>query len=95
MGCRIRRPATPRWISSRRTRLEQLRVIMRVRTARRDFSVRTEFPLRLYTALQLKRLLAKAPDLELCAVHDFGYEIDHPVCLDNVISDTVLILRKM
>lgn len=80
--------------SSRRTRLEHLNVLMRVRTPTRDFKVRTEFPLRLYTADQLKSLLAKVPEFELCDVFDFCYDIDEPLQLDEHISDTVLILRK-
>lgn len=81
--------------SSRRTRLEHLRVTMRVRTPSKDFSVRTEFPLRLYTAGQLRSLLAKVPEFELCDVYDFCYDIDDPLKLDDEISDTVLILKRI
>ena len=49
-------------------------------------------PLRLYTAAQFRRLLASVPQFELCDVYDFWYEIDHPLQLDNKISDTVFIL---
>jgi SAM-dependent methyltransferase len=80
--------------SSRRTRLEHLHVTMRVRTPAKDFKVRTEFPLRLYTAEQLRSLLAKVPQFQLCDVFDFCYEIDDPLELDDEISDTVLVLRR-
>ena len=48
----------------------------------------------MYTAGQFRRLLAKVPELELCDVYDFWYEIDQPLELDDEISDTVFILRK-
>jgi hypothetical protein len=67
---------------------------MRVRTPAKDFKVRTEFPLRLYTAEQLRSLLAKVPQFHLCDVFDFCYEIDEPLKLDDEISDTVLVLRR-
>lgn len=80
--------------ANRRRRLETLRISLRVRTPKRVFRIRSEFTLRLYNAQQLKRLLAKVPELECCDVFDFWYEIDEPLVLDDVLSDTVLVLRK-
>ncbi len=80
--------------SSRRRRIERLRVVMRVRTPATDFRVATEFPLRLYTARQFARLLAQVPEFELCETYDFGYEIDHPVRFDDHLSDALFILRR-
>lgn len=80
--------------TSRRQRIERLKVSMLVRSPRRELRVATEFPLRMYTAGQLRRLLAKFPELELCAVYDFNYELDRPLPLNDVLSDTVLVLRK-
>jgi SAM-dependent methyltransferase len=80
--------------SSRKRRLETLRMSLLVRTPKREVRIRSEFTLRLYTARQLKRLLASVPELELCDVFDFWYEIDHPLKLNDEISDTVLILKK-
>jgi hypothetical protein len=48
----------------------------------------------MYTAAQFRRLLATVPSLQLCDVYDFWYEIDHPLKLNNEISDTVFILQK-
>ena len=79
--------------SSRRRRLETLRISLRVRTPRRDLRIRSEFTLRLYIAAQLKQLLAKVSEFELCDVFDFWYEIEQPLKLNNEISDTVLILK--
>ena len=65
-----------------------------VRTPKRVVRIRSEFVLRLYNAAQLKSLLAKVRELELLEVFDFWYELDHPLKLNDEISDTVLILRK-
>lgn len=80
--------------SDRRARRERLRVNMLVRTRGKTIRARTEFDLRLYTAAQLRRVVAAVPELELCDVFDFNYDIKQPLRLDNVLSDTVLVLRK-
>jgi SAM-dependent methyltransferase len=80
--------------TDRRRRIEVLRVSLLVRSGGKLVRLRSEFPLRIYTAGQLRRLLSRVPTLELCDVYDFWYEIDHPLELDDEISDTVLILRK-
>lgn len=79
---------------NRRKRLEKLRATMLVRTAEKEMRLASEFEFRLYTAAQIRAQLAEVPELELCDVYDFCYEIDQPLKLDNEISDTVLILRK-
>jgi hypothetical protein len=48
----------------------------------------------LYTANQFRRLLVSVPELALCDVYDFWYEIDRPLVLDDEISDTVFVLKK-
>ena len=48
----------------------------------------------MYTAAQFRRLLSARACLELCDVYDFWYEIDHPLKLDNRMSDTVFVLRR-
>jgi len=80
--------------TDRRRRIETLRVCLLVRSGRRTLRLRHDFPFRMYTARQFRRLLAKVPSLELCDVYDFWYEIDHPLELNNEISDTVFILRR-
>ena len=71
-----------------------MRTTMLVRRGEKAFRVATEFPLRMYTARQLRQLLAQVPELELCDTFDFWYEIDSPLALNNENSDTVLVLRK-
>jgi SAM-dependent methyltransferase len=80
--------------SSRRRRLETLRISMNVQTPKRKVRIQSDFTLRLYSPRQMKQLLAKATEFELCDVFDFWYEIDHPLQLTDMMSDTVLILRK-
>ena len=78
----------------RRRRIEFIRFSMRVRSGSRDLRLRTDYPYRIYTADQFRRLLAKVPALHLCNVYDFWYEIDRPLELDNSLGDAVFILRK-
>jgi hypothetical protein len=80
--------------TDRRRRIERLRVSLLVRDNSGTKRVRDEFPFRIYTAAQFRRLLAGVPSLQLCDVYDFWYEIDHPLKLDNAMSDTVFILKK-
>jgi SAM-dependent methyltransferase len=80
--------------TDRRRRIETLRVCLLVRSGQRTLRLRHDFPFRMYTAAQFRRLLKQVPSLELCDVYDFWYEIDHPLKLNDEISDTVFILRK-
>jgi hypothetical protein len=87
-------PKSARPATDCRRHVAMLRVSLLVRTVRRELRLRDEFPFRLHTASQFRRLPRAVPCLELCDVYDFWYEIDHPLRLDNVISDAVFILRK-
>ena len=79
--------------TDRRRRIEEIRILMQVRTRSRDLRLRTQFPFRMYTASQFRKLLASVPQFELCGVYDFWYEIDHPLELNDEITDTVCVLR--
>ena len=80
--------------TDRRRRLETLRISVLVRRGDEEFRLRDEFQFRMYTATQFRRLLAKVPMLELCDVYDFWYDIEEPQVLDEVITDTVFVLRR-
>jgi hypothetical protein len=80
--------------TDRRRRIERLRISMRVRTIKRDLRLESEFPFRMYTADQFKRLLRQVPQFELCDVYDFWYEIDRPLQLNDEMTDTVFVLRR-
>ena len=79
-----------------KARLERLRVSMLIRKGEQPpLRVQTEMTLRSYSLAQLKKLLAKVPEFELCESFDFWYEIDEPVKLSREdSSDTLLVLRK-
>ncbi len=81
--------------TDRRRRLETLRVSLLVRArGGRVLRLRHEFPFRMYTAPQFRRLLRSVPSLELLDVYDFWYEIDRPMKLDGQMNDTVFILKR-
>jgi SAM-dependent methyltransferase len=80
--------------SSRRTRLEQIRISLLVREGKKIARYRDEFPLRLYTAAQLNSLIRSVPEWSIEAVYDYWYELDAPLKLSNELSDTVLVLRR-
>ena len=47
-----------------------------------------------YDVRELNRLLAKVPELEHVATHDFRLEMDRTIPFDGEILDSVLILRR-
>ncbi|MGH9194618.1 MAG: methyltransferase domain-containing protein [Acidimicrobiia bacterium] len=80
--------------TDRRRRIEEISILMQVRTRSGDLRLRTQFPFRMYTAGQFRKLLASVPQFELCDVYDFLYEINHPLQLNDEITDTVFVLRR-
>ncbi|MEM0927375.1 MAG: class I SAM-dependent methyltransferase [Planctomycetota bacterium] len=77
-------------------RLETLKVNLRA-TQRSGKIVRIEsqFPLRLYTPTQLRRLFKKLEsEFELVESFDFSYDIDEPCEFDSDLMEGVFILRK-
>jgi len=80
--------------TDRRHRIETLQVSLLVRRGEKVWRFRDKFDFRLYTASQIRKLLASVPAFELCDVYDFWYEIDESLKLNNEISDTVFILKK-
>lgn len=80
--------------TDRRRRIEKLRVCLLARTGKKEVRLRHDFEFRMYTAGQFEELLGKVPELELCDVYDFWYDIEDPLEFDDEISDTVFVLRK-
>jgi len=78
----------------RRKRLEQIRVTVTAKRPNNTIRLRTEFPLRLYTAPQALKTLASVDEFEIVSIHDFNYEIDEPVEVNEDSVDTIFILRK-
>ena len=81
---------------NRRARQETLRVSVKAtKRSGRIERVRSEFPLRLYTAAQIKRLFNKIDDvLELAAIHDFSYDIEETQTLDDDLLEPLFVFRK-
>jgi len=80
--------------TNRRRRIEKLRVSLLARHGDKEWRLRHDFPFRMYTPRQFRRLLGSVPSLELCDLYDFWYEIDHPIHWNDEMADTVFVLRK-
>ena len=81
--------------TSMKTRLEKLRISMLVKKKEESFRLSDHITLRIYTAPQLKSLLAKAKRLKLIAVHDFWYDIESTQKLNAEAVDTILVLQRV
>lgn len=81
----------------RQSRQETLRVSMKANKRNGKVQrIRSEFPLRLYTASQTKRLFEKVDDVfEIAGVFDFDYDIDEPRQFDDDLTDAVFVLRRL
>ncbi|MEM6473749.1 MAG: methyltransferase domain-containing protein [Planctomycetota bacterium] len=77
-------------------RLETLRVNLKaVQKSGKTIRIQSEFPLRLYTPTQLRRLFTKLNDrFELVESYDFSYDIDEPCEFDSDLMEGVFILRR-
>lgn len=79
----------------RRSRLERIHISLLARKGEEIVArVKDEFDLRVYTASQIRRLVASVPAFELVDVFDFWYDLDEPLKLDTELADLVLVLRK-
>jgi len=81
--------------TSMKTRLEKLRISMLVKKKQESFRLSDHITLRIYTAPQLKSLLAKSKKLKLIAVHDFWYDIESTQKLNGEAVDSILILQRI
>jgi SAM-dependent methyltransferase len=81
--------------TNRRRRLENIRLSLRVRSPNKDQKLRYDFAFRMYTAAQFRKLLSSVPEWELCDVYDFWFDIHEPLVLDDTITDTVFVLRRV
>ena len=85
---------THTWPADCKARREQLRTRLNIIDQGRTHTQETRWTFRTYNAAQLKALLRKVPELELCEVHDFTYEMEDPRKLDDSYADVLLTLRK-
>jgi SAM-dependent methyltransferase len=78
-----------------RSRTENLRVCLLVRSGSKELHLRYEFQFRTYTARQFRRLLNLVPSLELCDVYDFRYDIRKPLSQNDKMTYRVFVLRRL
>lgn len=80
----------------RRARQERLRVSIRAhKRSGRIERIQSEFPLRLYTPAQARRMFRQVEDVfEIRSIHGFDYDIDEPREFDNDLTDALFILRR-
>ena len=79
----------------RRKRIERLRFNLLVRSGETTKRFRTEFDYRIYTARQIRKLLEAAEDWTLESVHDFWWDLNETLELNDDRGDTVLLLRRV
>ncbi len=53
-----------------------------------------EFDYRMYTAAQIRKLIASVPQLEIVETYDFWYNLSDPQKLDDDAIDTLFVLRR-
>lgn len=82
---------------NRRTRQERLRVSIKAQKRSGQVErIQSEFPLRLYTPSQAKRLLKQVADVfEIAGIYDFDYDFENPRRFDNDLTDAVFVLRRL
>ena len=80
----------------RKARAELLRVTIKAtKRSGKVERIRSEFSLRVYTAIQAKKLFAKVQDqLEIVGIYDFDYDIDEPRDFDNDLTDALFVLKR-
>ncbi len=80
----------------RKTRQEMLRVSVKAeKRSGKIERIRSEFPLRIYTPSQAKKLLHKVADVfDVVGIYDFDYDIDEPREFDNDLTDALFVLKR-
>jgi len=78
----------------RRTRLETVRFSLKATLSTGIVRLQSDHRLRIYRADQFRRLLNSVPEFELLSVHDFCYEPDSELVLDDRLGDAVFVLRR-
>jgi SAM-dependent methyltransferase len=80
----------------RKRRQEMLRVSIKATKPKGKVErIRSEFPLRLYTPAQGKRLLKKVDDVfKIAGIYDFDYDIDEEREFDNDLTDALFVLKR-
>ncbi len=75
-------------------RNEKLGMTLDIYTPTSHRQILDEMNYRTYTAKQMQTLLARVPELEIAAVHDFDYDMETLIEIDETSEDVVYVLRK-
>jgi len=78
----------------RRRRRERVGMKVSVTAGEKRLRFTDEFVFRTYSARQMQSLLRSVPEFELVATHDFGYDLDDPIEVDDRSEDVIYVLRK-
>lgn len=82
------------WPPNRRSRRENLRARLLVHKPSITEALESEWQFRTYDVRQFRSLLAKVPELEHVATHNFEYKIDEEIEFGDEDLDNVVILRR-
>jgi len=86
------------WMKSleidRRKRRERVAMRFDVYTLTDQFRLEDELLFRTYSRRQIRQLLAAVPEWECAATHDFAYDVDAPIEVDDTTEDVVFVLRR-
>ena len=79
-----------------KSRREMLRVSIKAKKPRGETErIQSEFPLRIYTPKQAKKLFRAVEDVfEICGIYDFDYDIDETRKFNDDLTDAVFVLRR-
>jgi len=78
----------------RRRRVERFRIDFLVSTAVKKLRLRYQFQYRTYTAKQFRQLLRSVQSLQLCGTHDFRYNLEESVALNDELGYGVFVLGR-
>jgi SAM-dependent methyltransferase len=78
----------------RRRRVERVRMRFDVYTPTETRHLESCIDFRIYTAAQMRALIAKVPSWRIVATYDFAYRIDRPVTIGPETEDVVYVLEK-
>ena len=78
----------------RAKRVERFGIRFDVHTPSRSFRIVDELVLRSYTPRQMNRLIRSSGCWETLETYDFGYEMNHPIEVDDAAEDVVYVLRR-
>lgn len=87
---------TRMWLTERNLaeRFESFAIHFEVYTPEKFIRIEDELIFRTYTAPEFHELLDEVPEFEIASVHDFAYNIEMPVEVDDRSEDVVYVLRK-